>query len=158
MTRQIIAQAEGPVVLVGSINHADGTVAMDLFVVPTISFRLLYGLLIMCDGRRQILWLGVTARPTAKWITNQLTEARGWEQIPRNLIRDRDGAYGEIFIRRVRFIDPSVFETARRLRVHPGKTTTPNDQSARSAGNASIVSWCSANAICAMCCCPTGLL
>jgi hypothetical protein len=39
-------------------NHADGTVAMDLFVVPTVSFQLLYGLLIMGHGRRQILWLG----------------------------------------------------------------------------------------------------
>src|SRR6478752_1031711 len=28
-------------------NHADGIAAMDLFVVPTISFRLLDGLLIM---------------------------------------------------------------------------------------------------------------
>ena len=46
-------------------NHADGIAAMDLFVVPTISFRLLYGLLIMGHGRRQILWLGVTAHPTA---------------------------------------------------------------------------------------------
>jgi hypothetical protein len=44
-------------------NHADGIAAMDLFVVPTISFRLLYGLLIMGHGRRQILWLGVTAHP-----------------------------------------------------------------------------------------------
>ena len=35
---------------------------------------------------------------------NQLTEACGWERIPRDLIRDRDGAYGEIFIRRVRSI------------------------------------------------------
>ena len=60
-------------------NHADGIVAMDLFVVPTISFRLLYGLLIMGHGRRQILWLGVTAYPTAEWIANQLTEACGWE-------------------------------------------------------------------------------
>jgi transposase InsO family protein len=85
-------------------NHADGVAAMDLFVVPTISFRLLYGLLIMGHGRRQILWFGVTAHPTAEWIANQLTEACGWEQIPRYLIRDRDGAYGEIFIRRVRSI------------------------------------------------------
>lgn len=85
-------------------NHADGIVAMDLFVVPTISFRLLYGLLIMGHDRRQILWLGVTAHPTAEWIANQLTEACGWEQIPRYLIRDRDGAYSEIFIRRVRSI------------------------------------------------------
>ena len=42
-------------------NHADGIAAMDLFVVPTISFRLLYGLLIVGHGRRQIVWLGVTA-------------------------------------------------------------------------------------------------
>ena len=45
-------------------NHAEGIVAMDLFVVPTISFRLLYGLLIMGYGRRQILWFGGTAHPT----------------------------------------------------------------------------------------------
>src|SRR6476659_9358617 len=44
-------------------NHADDIAAMDLFVVPTISFRLLYGLLIMGHGRRQILWFGVTAHP-----------------------------------------------------------------------------------------------
>jgi transposase InsO family protein len=85
-------------------NHADGIVAMDLFVVPTISFRLLYGLLIMGHGRRQILWFGATAHPTAEWIANQLTQACGWEQIPRYLIRDRDSAYGEIFVRRVRSI------------------------------------------------------
>ncbi len=83
-------------------NHADGIAAMDLFVVPTISFRLLYGLLIVGHGRRQILWFGVTAHPTAEWIANQVTEACGWEQVPRYLIRDRDGAYGEVFIRRLR--------------------------------------------------------
>jgi transposase InsO family protein len=83
-------------------NHADGIAAMDLFVVPTISFRLLYGLLIVGHGRRQILWFGVTAHPTAEWIANQLTEACGWEQAPRYLIRDRDRAYGEVFLRRLR--------------------------------------------------------
>jgi len=36
-------------------NHADGIAAMDLFVVPTISFRLLYGLLILGHGPRRIL-------------------------------------------------------------------------------------------------------
>src|SRR5580704_6224178 len=56
-------------------NHADGIAAMDLFVVPTISFRLLYGLLIVGHDRRQILWFGVTAHPTADWIANQVTEA-----------------------------------------------------------------------------------
>jgi len=78
-------------------NHADGIAAMDLFVVPTISFRLLYGLLIMGHGRRQILWFGVTSHPTAEWIANQITEACGWEQAPRYLIR-------EVFIQRLRSI------------------------------------------------------
>ena len=69
-------------------SHADGIAAMDLFVVPTISFRLLYRLLIMGHGRRQILWFGVTAHSTPEWIANQITEACGWEQAPRYLIRD----------------------------------------------------------------------
>jgi hypothetical protein len=56
-------------------NHADGIAAMDLFVVPTVGFRLLYGLLIMGHGRRQILWLGLTAQPMAEWIAYQLMAA-----------------------------------------------------------------------------------
>jgi hypothetical protein len=75
---------------------------MDLFVVPTLSFRLLYGLLILWYGRRQILWLGVTAHPTAEWMARQLTEACGWDGTPECLVRDRDSAYGEIFTRRLR--------------------------------------------------------
>jgi transposase InsO family protein len=75
---------------------------MDLFVVSTVSFRLLYGLLIMGHGRRQILWLGVTAHPTAEWIANQLTQAYGWDQAPRYLIRDRDACYGTVLTRRLR--------------------------------------------------------
>jgi transposase InsO family protein len=83
-------------------NHADGIASMDLFVVPTISFRLLYGLLILQHARRELLWLAVTAHPTAKWIARQLTEAFGWREAPRYVVRDRDGAYGIEFVRRVR--------------------------------------------------------
>jgi hypothetical protein len=67
---------------------------MDLFVVPTISFRLTLWTADHGARRRQILWLGVTAHPTAEWIANQLTAACGWEQLPRYLIRDRDACYG----------------------------------------------------------------
>jgi hypothetical protein len=56
-------------------NHADGIASMDLFVVPTISFRLLYGVLILQHARRELLWLGVTAHPTVEWIAQQLVEA-----------------------------------------------------------------------------------
>jgi transposase InsO family protein len=83
-------------------NHADAITSMDLFLVPTISFRLLYGLLILRHSRRELLWLAVTAHPNAEWIARQLTEACGWKQAPRYLVRDRDGAYGEAFIRRLR--------------------------------------------------------
>ena len=63
-------------------NHADGIASIDLFVVPTIAFRLLYGLLILRHDRRQVLWLSATAHPTAEWIARQLTEAFGWEHAP----------------------------------------------------------------------------
>ena len=76
-------------------NHADGIAAMDLFVVPTISFRLLYGLLILRHDRRRLMWLGATTHPTAEWIAQQLVEACGWDQAPRYLVRDRDRSYGE---------------------------------------------------------------
>jgi hypothetical protein len=82
-------------------NHADGIASIDLFVVPTISFRLLYALLVLRHSRRELLWLGVTAHPSAEWIARQLTEACGWSEPPRYIIRDRDGAYGEAFIRRL---------------------------------------------------------
>jgi hypothetical protein len=83
-------------------NHADGIAAIDLFVIPTMSFRLLFGLLILRHDRRDIVWLGVTAHPTAEWIARQLTEAFGWETVPQYLLRDRDQAYGDAFIERVR--------------------------------------------------------
>ena len=85
---------------------------MDLFVVPTVSFRLL----IMGQGRRQILWFGVTAQPTAEWIANQLTAACCWKQISRDLIHDRDACYGDIFIRRVRSLG---------IRDHPTSARSP---------------------------------
>jgi hypothetical protein len=104
-------------------THADGIAAIDLFVVPTISFRLLYGLLIVGHGRRQILGLGVTAHPTAEWTANQLTETCGWEQIPRYLTRAAmapTAGYSCVGL------DPSVFEIVRRLLAHLGKTLMPN--------------------------------
>src|SRR6478735_6163716 len=114
---------------------------MDLFVVPAISFRLLYGLLIMGHGRRQILWFGVTSHPTAEWMANQLTEACGWEQAPRYLIRDRDGVFGELF--------------DRRRHVPHGKTDLLSDSSVRSDGSALIMLLCSASGISVTYCCRT---
>src|ERR1700758_517019 len=82
--------------------HADGIASMDLFLVPTISFRLLYGLLILQHGRRELLCVSATAHPTAEWIARQLTEAYGWQRAPRYIIRDRDRVYGHAVVSRLR--------------------------------------------------------
>jgi transposase InsO family protein len=77
-------------------NHAPDIAASDPFVVPTIGFKLLYGLAIIHLERRRLIWTNVTSNPTAEWIACQITEAFPWEQAPRYLIRDRDGSYGTI--------------------------------------------------------------
>ena len=80
----------------------EGIASIDLFVVPTISFKLLYGLLILRHDRGRILWIGVTRSPTSEWIARQVSEACGWEPVPDYLVRDRDRVYGEAFTRRIR--------------------------------------------------------
>jgi hypothetical protein len=82
-------------------NHAPDIAAVDLFVLPTISFSLLYGLVIVGLGRRQLMCVNVTAHPTAEWIARQVTEAFRWATAPRHLIRDRDGAFGNAFFKRL---------------------------------------------------------
>jgi hypothetical protein len=72
-------------------NHAPDIAAIDMFVVPTIGFRLLYGLAIIRLERPRLVWINVTANPTAEWIARQIAEAFPWDQAPRYLIRDRDG-------------------------------------------------------------------
>jgi len=77
-------------------NHLPQIAAMDLFVVPTIGFSLLYVLVIVRLARRELAWINVTAYPTAEWIARQITE------VPLYLIRDRDGIYGVAVTRRLR--------------------------------------------------------
>jgi transposase InsO family protein len=83
-------------------NHAPDIAAMDLFVVPTIGFDLLYAFVIVRLGRRDLVWINVTTSPTAEWIARQLTEAFPWSAAPRYLIRDRDRIYDSIVARRMR--------------------------------------------------------
>jgi transposase InsO family protein len=83
-------------------NHAPDIAAMDLFVVPTIGFGLLYAFVIVRLDRRNLAWVNVTANPTAEWIVRQLTEAFPWNEAPRYLIHDRDRIYGAVVTRRLR--------------------------------------------------------
>src|SRR5260370_24683651 len=69
---------------------------MDLFVVPTIGFKLLYGFVIVRIDRRDLVWINVTTNPTAEWIARQITEAFPWDGAPGYMIRDRDRIYGAV--------------------------------------------------------------
>jgi transposase InsO family protein len=75
---------------------------MDLFVVPTIGFDLLYAFVIIRLDRRDLIWINVTANPTAEWVARQVTEAFPWDEAPRYLIRDRDRIFGRVVTRRLR--------------------------------------------------------
>jgi hypothetical protein len=55
-------------------NHAPDIAAMDLLVVPTIGFDLLYAFVIVRLGRRDLVWINVTANPTTEWGS----DARSW--------------------------------------------------------------------------------
>src|SRR5437660_5173585 len=83
-------------------NHAPDIAAMDLFVVPTIGFDLLYAFVIVRPDRRDLVWINVTANLTAEWVARQLTEAFPWDEAPHYLIRDRDRIYGSVVTRRLR--------------------------------------------------------
>ena len=83
-------------------NHAPDIAAINLFVVPTISFALLYAFVIVRLDRRALVWIGVTRHPTAEWVARQITEAFPWNEAPRYLIRDRDRIFGAIVTRRLR--------------------------------------------------------
>ena len=77
------------------------TVAIDMFVVATATFQLLYGLLVLGHGRRKVIHFNVAPNPTQVWLARQITEAFPWDTAPRFLLRDRDASYGPTFRARV---------------------------------------------------------
>jgi transposase InsO family protein len=82
-------------------NHAEAIAAIDMCIVPTLSFERLFAFLVLGHGRRQLLWLEVTRHPTAAWLARQITEAFPWASAPAYLVRDNDRAYGHVVTTRV---------------------------------------------------------
>jgi putative transposase len=83
-------------------NHMHSLAAIDMFVVVTATFRLLYALVVLGHDRRKVIHFGVTENPTQDWLAGQMTEAFPWETAPRYLLRDRDASYGQDFRDRVK--------------------------------------------------------
>jgi Integrase core domain len=83
-------------------NHLPDLAAIDMFVVATATFQLLYTFIVLSHDRRRVVHFEVTRNPTQVWLSGQMTEAFPWETTPRYLLRDRDNSYGPAFRHRVR--------------------------------------------------------
>src|SRR5713226_4512090 len=95
-------------------NQAAGIATIDIFVVASASFRLLYVMIILSHDRRKISHTAVTDHPTAAWLSRQVTEAFPWDTAPRYLLRDRDASYGSYFCSRVEAMSITEVVTAPR--------------------------------------------
>jgi hypothetical protein len=118
-------------------NQAAGIAAIDMFVVASASFRLLYVMIILTHDRRKIVRFDVTRHPTAGWLSRQVTEAFPWDTAPRYMLRDRDSSYARTSASKsMRWESPRL--SARRD--HLGRMHMSNASSVRFAASASITS------------------
>ena len=85
-------------------NHVPDIVAVDFFLVATVTFRLLYCFLVLRHDRRRVVHFNVTPYPTARWTAQQVVEAFPFDEAPRFLIRDHDGIYGDDFRKRIKHL------------------------------------------------------
>jgi hypothetical protein len=95
-------------------NHIHNLVAIDMFVVATAAFRILYTLIVLGHDRRKVIHFEVTENPTQDWLARQMTEAFPWDTAPRYLLRDRDASYGGAFRYRVKAMGINDIVTAPR--------------------------------------------
>ena len=128
--------------------HRHDIAAVDFFVVPTLTFRLLFGFVILRHDRRELLHIGVTDQPTAAWAAQQIVHAVPDETGPAYLLRDR-----ELSTALTSSAGSSAWAFARSSShlALPGRIPSPSASSARFAANASISSSCSTNATCVAC-------
>jgi len=85
-------------------HHVQDLVASDFFVVPTVTDKVLFVLLIVAHHRRRVVHVSVTEHPTAAWTAQQVVDAFPWDEAPRYLLRDRDHIYSTSFRQRVQYI------------------------------------------------------
>ena len=123
-------------------NHVQDLVALDFFVVPTVTHNVLFVLLILAHERRRVVHFNVTEHPTAQWTAQQVIDAFPWDEAPRYLRHDRDHIYGAAFRQQVRHMGieevrhcpaKSMAEPLRRAadREYPARVPGPRDRPAR---------------------------
>jgi transposase InsO family protein len=74
-------------------NHAEAIIACDFCVVATVTFRILYVLVVMEHASRRVIHLNVTAHPSAAWTLQQLREAIPSDHTYRFILHDHDAIF-----------------------------------------------------------------
>jgi hypothetical protein len=117
-------------------NHVQDLVALDFLVVPTVTCKVLFVLVILAHHRRRVVHFNVTEHPPAEWTTQQVGDAFPSDEAPRYLLRDRDHIDSALCHQRVRRMgieeaitaprspwqNPYVEQQSRRRQLKPGET------------------------------------
>ena len=77
-------------------NHSSQIMAVDFFVVPTVTFRMLFVLVVLAHDRRRLVHVAVTEHPTAAWTAQQLRNAFPDHEAPTYLLHDRDAVFAGV--------------------------------------------------------------
>ena len=126
-------------------NHGEAIAAVDMCVVPTVNFELLFAFLVLGHGRRHLLWFEVTRRPTAEWLARQITEAFPWVSAPTTWCETTTAPMGSSSSAGS---EPWVSATGQFPRAHLGKMGLRNVRSAPCAASASTKCWFLAKRTC----------
>jgi hypothetical protein len=119
-------------------NHAEAIAAIDMCVVPALTFDLLFVFLVLGHGRRRLLWFEVTRHPTAEWLARQITEAFPWvsfPKIPSCLSRSNSAFRGALSTARARVM-------AAKLRDDDASLPSGHRDGRSAVANESILTFC----------------
>jgi transposase InsO family protein len=110
--RPLVCKPQSPTWKTFLNQHVRELVSIDFFVVPTMTFRVLFVLVVLSHDRRRVVHFNVTEHPTARWTVQQLVEAFPFDTAPRYLIRDGDGIFGREVTRRIESLGMEEIVTA----------------------------------------------
>jgi putative transposase len=81
-------------------GHASELWTMDLTTQPLWNYSVRYVLVLMELRSRRVVHVAVTASPTLTWVKQQVREATPFGSVPRFLVHDNDGIFGQFGARR----------------------------------------------------------
>jgi putative transposase len=76
-------------------NHASQIYAVDFLTQHTALFAVAHIFVMMQIATRRIVLINVTTSPSLAWVQQQIRQVTPWGKVPRFLIHDNDGIFGQ---------------------------------------------------------------